>query len=289
MTLSAKQGSGDRRRTIRQLAAYFGLTFAITWGLGALIIFARPQLEAVVGPIRQLNHHWIYFLGVFAPSISAVTVTAASGGLAGLRALAGRLVRPFHPAWLLAPIFIMPAALTAYELAMRLAGSGAGVDLKALALGAPVLAFTTLALVTDPGGLGEETGWRGFALPRLLMLVGPLPAAVFLGLVWGIWHLPAFFLSDLAQSQFGVGWFLAGSISLTVFMTWLFVNVNGNFLIAGVIPHLMSNLLFDAHVFRRDAIQVETTVIALVALLLIGTFGPSLRGWRRDPRVQAAR
>jgi hypothetical protein len=47
---------------------------------------------------------------------------------------------------------------------------------------------------------------------------------------------------------------------------------------------------YDAHVYRAGAIQVETTVISLVVLGLVATFGPNLRGWRRaaTPRVQAA-
>jgi membrane protease YdiL (CAAX protease family) len=287
VTSELEEGPVDRGRTIRQLAAYFALAFAITWSLGALMIFARPRLEAVIGPIGQTNQHWLYFVAVCAPTISAVIVTAASGGWAGLRALAGRFVRPTHPIWVLAAIFIVPAALTAAELATRLAGPGVGIDLGAVWVGAPALAFTTLALVADPGGFGEETGWRGFALPRLLSLMGPLPAAVTLGLIWGIWHLPAFFVSDLAQAKFGLGWFLAGGISLTVVMTWLFVNANGNLMVAGVIPHLMWNLMFDAHVFRGKVIEVETTVIALIALLALASFGPTLRGWRGAARADA--
>ena len=56
MALDSLNGSPRRSDVLRQLAAFFGLTFTISWGLGALLLFARPQLEAVVGPIGPTSH-----------------------------------------------------------------------------------------------------------------------------------------------------------------------------------------------------------------------------------------
>jgi membrane protease YdiL (CAAX protease family) len=271
----------DRRRTIRELAMFFGLAYAITWGLGAAIIFARPQLEALVGPLGQINHHWLYYLAVCAPTISAIACSLMFGGLGGLKALALRFVRPVKPLWVLTAILFWPAALTVYALAADALGHGGGIDLHALAVGAPVMALTTWALVIDPGGLGEETGWRGYAMPRLMTLTRPAWAAMGLGLVWSLWHLPAFFVSGLAQSQFALGWFIVGGMALSVVMAWLFVHGNGNPLIAGVIPHLMWNLPFDAHVFRSDPLRQEVPAVVALAVLLVVLLGPGLDGWRR--------
>jgi membrane protease YdiL (CAAX protease family) len=275
----------SRRGAVRDLSAYFALVFAITWGLGAAFLFARPQLEAVVGPMGQINQHWLYFVAVFAPTISAVVCSLALGGWAGVKSLLLGLVRPTPLIWVAIAILSWPLTLAAFALATHAAEPGGQVDLHALAIGAPLLAFTTLALVTDPGGFGEELGWRGFALPRLLRITSPLAAAVVLGTLWGVWHLPAFFISGLAQTRFGFGWFVFGAVVETVWMTWLYLHANGNVIVAGVIPHLMWNLVYDANVLSGDVIRIEVTALSVLVVGVLVVFGPGLKGWRRKDQA----
>jgi len=52
----------DGRRPSSHLAAYFGLTLAITWGRGATLIFAKTQLEEMIGAMGPINHPWLYYL-----------------------------------------------------------------------------------------------------------------------------------------------------------------------------------------------------------------------------------
>jgi membrane protease YdiL (CAAX protease family) len=271
----------DRRRTLRELTVFFLLAYAITWGLGAAFLFARPQLEAVVGPLGDISQSWLYYLAVTAPTISAIVCSLIFGGWGGLKALGARFLRPVNPVWVAVAILFWPVTLTIAALAMSAAGHGGALDLHALWVGAPVMAVTTWALVLDPGGLGEETGWRGYALPRLLTLTRPLWAALILGLFWSLWHLPAFFISGLAQSQFNLVWFIIGGMALSVVMAWLYLRGNGNPLVAGVIPHLMWNLPFDAKVFTgKDPLLIEVVGVTSLALILVLAFGPGLTSRR---------
>jgi membrane protease YdiL (CAAX protease family) len=240
----------------------------------------------MVGPGHQLRTSWPIIVAVWAPTISAVIVSLTFGGLAGLRALTSRALRPASAVWVAIATFGLPAAILAVGLGERVvAPSGQHfIDLRALAFGAPTLLLTSiasLAVVTN-GGLGEEPGWRGFALPRLLQFMGPLPAAVTLGLVWGVWHLPAFFAQGgfVGQSS-NFGMFLIATVAMTVFMTWIYLHANGNFLIAGVIPHLVANVIGDAHVLARDVDKIEVVVFGAVAAIVLLAYGPSLQGRRR--------
>src|SRR3546814_13856860 len=79
-------------------------------------------------------------------------------------------------------------------------------------------------LFRDPGALGEELGWRGFALPRLLALMYARRASLLLGLVWAVWHLPAFFFSTFSQSPVTFGMFILNFVAFSVFLKCLFVH-----------------------------------------------------------------
>jgi hypothetical protein len=80
--------------------------------------------------------------------------------------------------------------------------------------------------------LGEEIGWRGYALPRLAARFGFARASVLLGLIWGIWHLPLFVLPAHANYGQSFWLFVFGSTALSVAMAWLFVHTRGSVALA---------------------------------------------------------
>ncbi|HLJ52942.1 MAG TPA: CPBP family intramembrane glutamic endopeptidase [Rhizomicrobium sp.] len=274
-----EQDETVRRRATRELVAYFALAFAITWGLGVVVIFFRPQFEAVFGPLGPLITSWPYYVGVCAPTISAVLVSLMFGGLNGVKGLFGGLVRPFKIQWAFVALLTMAGGYAVWGVVERsLSGITPSVDFHALLVSAPLLLFTTANIFVDPGPWGEETGWRGFALPRLLTLHSPLTAALILGVIWGIWHTPAFLASGLTQSGMNFAWFLVGSTCLTILMTWIYVNANGNYLVAGFIPHMMANLLFSAHVVTN--VKIEALVFIVIVAVILAVSGPNLKGFR---------
>ena len=90
------------------------------------------------------------------------------------------------------------------------------------------------------GPLGEEPGWRGFALPRLQHNNGPLWGTLILGLLWTCWHLPDFLTSAQGGGP-GTGFnsflinfpiFLVLVMSLAIILTWIFNNTRGSIFIA---------------------------------------------------------
>ena len=274
-----------KRRAIRELIAFVALTFAITFGIGALAIFFRPQVEAIVGPIGAVSRSWRFFvlfdIAASAPTISAIVWSFVFGGLEGVKNLFRGLVRPVQLRWVVVALLTLPIAYLIWGLAERLVfrdSISSMIDINALLVSAPLMLFTTPIIFIDPGGWGEETGWRGFALTRLLTRFSPLIAAIILGAIWAVWHLPAFLISGTAQSHFSFGWFFARDICLSIFMTWIFVNANRNFLVAGFIPHIVNNIAFGAHAVL--GIEADAVVMISIAALIIVLSGPGLKGWR---------
>lgn len=135
-----------------------------------------------------------HFPGLLGPAIAAYLVTALTEGWVGVRGLTKRLVLVRGPTWRFLGNALSPLAFIALALiAAALVGALPRWGDFALYSGLPPLGLpTVLVLVFLFNGLGEETGWRGFALARLQRRFGALPGALLLGLIWARWHVPAF-------------------------------------------------------------------------------------------------
>jgi membrane protease YdiL (CAAX protease family) len=282
----------------RPLVAFFALTFGLTWGLGACFAIFPAQLTAVFGKVSVTNP--LFILAVYAPSISAILVTGLVYGRAGVRRLLGRLLRwRIGIQWYVA-IFVGIPMLSA--IAMLLSAALAGTPLVAdhwyqLFLLGPtgheivgasraggvwsVIVAILGTFLVDPGPLGEELGWRGFALPRLLKDRSALSAGVILGLIWGVWHLPAFLIGGTPQNSMSFPLFMIGAVALSVLMTWVFKGTGGSVL-ATVLIHWTSNTCTD--LTRTPLALFSVGVLAIAAALVVTIAGPELSG-RGDTRA----
>ena len=80
-------------------------------------------------------------------------------------------------------------------------------------------------------GLGEEVGWRGYALPTLQARYGALLSSVILGATWTSWHLPLFFSPSVGSyNDLSFFVFVAFAVPLTILITWVFNDTAGSVL-----------------------------------------------------------
>jgi len=203
---------------------YFVLAFAFTW------LFWVPAALEAQGLISQLPVP-ATFLGAFGPLVAAVVVTAQEGGRAGLRSLLSRVVRwRVAPIWygvaILGPLLIM---LGAIALHVVLGGQPPSLGLLIGAL--PTLVFVSVYMMITVA-LGEEVGWRGYALPALQARYNALIASLILGVMWALWHLPVFFNPDTLYSNLPFLQFLAYIVPFAVLTTWVFNSTGGSVLMA---------------------------------------------------------
>lgn len=214
------------------LASYFAIVFAWTWGVASLMLFFPDWVTRTIGPIRFSNP--LFYLAVYAPSVTGIALSWVTGGREGLRLLFARLTHwRFGAIWWLVLLLGIPvlAAVTA-----GLAGTATPV----LAGFAQLPMVLPVALLLDPGPIGEEFGWRGFALPRMVERWGMIRAAILLGATWGIWHWPAFLIPGLPQAEMDLGIFVAGTVVLSVLMAWLMFRTGGS-LLPAILFHLAVN------------------------------------------------
>ena len=236
----------------RPFRIYLWLAFGITWGAGGLGLLVGA-FDAAGPPMHPLR-----YLAGFGPSIAGFIMAASTGGWAGVRHLLARAV----PTWAGVPWYA--AVLVGYPAASLAATWLLVPD----SLVRPpswnwLLVLLPLTLVTDTGPLGEEFGWRGFALPRLLARWPPLNAALILGAIWATWHLPTFFISTLSQSRLSIPLFFVNSVALSILMTWLHLRTRGDLLVI-ILLHLIANYCAEIGIPFTAEVCAEVVLAALV-------------------------
>ena len=172
---------------MNSLFGFCALTYAVTWACW-MAASAVP-----FGSTVAWMHGPLILLGVFAPSLVAISLTARADGRVGLTALLRRLFQWRVPArWYLFAVGYMAAIKLTVALVHRIA-TGAWPHFGQDAW-YTMVAATVMSTVVG-GQAGEEIGWRGYALPRLESRVGLAYGSVILGVLWASWHLPLVFMA----------------------------------------------------------------------------------------------
>lgn len=205
------------------LAAFFVLAYALSW----LIL-----LPAGFGLLPDSSAGVLVWLPPLGPAVAAFVVTALTGGRPAVRQLLRRLVQwRVGVGWYLLVLLGIPLI----ELVGAFAVLGS-VPLDDLARNWPVI-FTGYPIyvlyIAVFTGLGEEPGWRGYALPRLQDRHGPLVATAILSVIWASWHLPNVLFGGWTGTSFSL--WLAATIAAAFVYTWVYNRTGGSILMAALL------------------------------------------------------
>lgn len=215
---------------------FFFLAFVFTWGYFWLFL-APLKLPRTV-----------YVLGGFGPAAAAFIVLALSSGTRGVIALL-RSIAHWRAGlqWYLLLLVGLPILnLLAF---LVVPGNLAGFHAPGSQFVMLYLKEIAFSITIGIAPLWEEVGWRGFALPRLQRLYGPVVGTIVLGLLWGVWHLPFFFgpfaqtrpdATFVDQSLALIG-FTIGLTGLSILMTWVLNHCGGSTLMA-----ILAHAAFDS-------------------------------------------
>lgn len=210
----------------RPLAAFFFLAFLLSW------LVQVPLALAARGVIQARIPGFIHYAAGYGPLLSALIVTWLMEGKSGLQSLFRRITRWKVPVrWWLAAF----SPLVVYLLV----GAGLdllrGIPLDLTALGRinflPPLGLAAAPLWFLTFGIGEEAGWRGFALPRLQEKHSALVSTLILWCFWALWHTPMFFYTYQISVIPGM---LIGLLAGSVVFTWLLNSTGGSVLLCAV-------------------------------------------------------
>jgi membrane protease YdiL (CAAX protease family) len=251
----------------RPLLSFFVLAYTLSW------ITEIPLALQARGFVREIFPFSIHYLAGYGPLLSALIVTRITGGSEGLQELWGRMTRwRVKPGWWLvavSPLGIYILAAAALRLiqgqAINLAAMGE-VDYL------PPIGLATIPLWILTFGIGEETGWRGFALPKLQKDRSAFSATLLLWVFWAFWHLPLFFYSYDPSIIPGM---LIGLLAGAIIFTWLY-NSSGSSILMVAIWHGLFNYTTACTSCKTGPIAaIVSTLVMIWAVLVVMIFKPA--------------
>jgi len=249
------------------ILAFFILAFVWSWGIGFAAMQAKPQSATLSAVLMMASG--------FGPSVAAVAVVASVSSGQGLRAWLARCL-DWRMGWRwFALAFLVPPAVMLCALAIHTLSGGVMPALPAV--GRLPMFIANFGLVLLIGGpLGEELGWRGYAMPALAARMNWRAASLIIGLVWGLWHLPLFFMAGTAQAQMPIALFMINITASSVAFSWLFAR-SGRSVWPVIVGHTSLNLWAGLLILPlgagSQAYALVTALIVLIALALLVELG----------------
>lgn len=237
------------------LLPFFLLTFGIAWGVLGLYIFFPAAMAERFGDLS--GEHPLFYVAVWAPALAAFVIVAFREGISGLRRFIARVLAwRCDVGWYLFVLIGIPVVFYA----------GAALKGTLFDNPIPVSAGKALLLALLQGAIKgpmEEFGWRGFALPLLQRTVAPFWAGTILGIIWGLWHLPAFLAGGTQQSGWSFMPFFAGTIAISLVMTGLYNASRGSIFLAALMHFQLMNPLWP------EAQPYDTYFLAAIATAMV--------------------
>ncbi|MBP2190479.1 type II CAAX endopeptidase family protein [Nocardia goodfellowii] len=249
---------------LRPVLVFFALAFVLTW------MWWIPAALIERGTL-PLDLPWIVLMipGGLGPLLAALICSSTASGGPGVRPF---LRHAFQ--WRSAPGFYVLATFGMAAMVLGtvpvhlIAGatwdsSGALAGLIALA---PMFVFTFIL----GGGIDEEFGWRGYALPRLQAELPPWSANLLLGVAWSLWHLPLWWNPAVAQSNLNFPLYLLSTTGFSLVLGWLYNTSGGNVMLI-VTAHTCSNLAYGLQSAAIDPVYqwINVAVMAGSGLLVL--------------------
>lgn len=228
----------------KRLINYFCLTFVIAWLIWLPLVLHGVGLLKLSPGVLELR--WVFIsISAFSPLTAALIVLTREKGSKAIKPFLLKAVDwPVKGVWIVASLLI-PVSITAtahyISIFTRLDQLPKSLIPETFPL--PLMLTTTLyfALVLFLGGGQEEFGWRGYAQEPMQERFGMVRGSALLGLIWGLWHLPLWFMPGAGQIYYPFIAFVIMTTSMSAIIGWLY-NAGGKKLILAILAHAASNM-----------------------------------------------
>ncbi len=248
----------------KPLVIFFLIAFILAWALMGLTVVQNYGWIELAIPIEP-----ILIIGSWIPNIAAFLVIAfvlkRKGGIKKLfKGWIKFKVPGFWYLVTLSPIVISVLSIFVYKFLY-------GVAPVETIVNDPTGLIALVVMITITGAMGEELGWRGFALPWLQSQMNALSASILLGLLWAIWHAPLWFAGLGFEENPFPAYAIIG-VAFTILVTWACNNSRGSLVIASLF-HLTLNI--SVNIIESKALYIHAFLFLVFAVIIVLIYGYS--------------
>lgn len=262
---------------IPQVIQFFLLAYLISWGIWGLLVFFPETMGEM---------YFLIIFGAFGPFIAAAILTRIHQGKDEAKKWRQDILRwRRRGTWILVgglgiPLLIASAHVVIYSVFRGLPQIQTETPWYWLIYAIPVNVYVVFVYSS---GFGEEPGWQGYAMPRLLKTFSPIIACVIFGILWALWHIPLYF-TPLWDGNEPFYLMMLYTPPLAVILTWITQKARGSVMPAVLLHHatnLYGSYLTGTDIFAEpldlNFTEIKTIIYWVVALIIIwrtnGTLG----------------
>ena len=269
------------------LFLFFVLAYLISW-----IIWLPLYLPFFgISGLPVLPYHHAF--GAIGPLTAGIIMTFLEGGREGTNGLLSKTGRYNVPIIWHLIAFLSPSLMIIAGVFIYKATGKTDIEFKEILLYREFPEFTLFSFFLYnliSFGYGEETGWRGYALPKLQSKMHPFLATLLLTVLWAAWHIPLFFYRPgyTSMDVFGVlGWFFS-LLTGAVLLTWLFNSTRQSDFIVAVF-HATIDIAFTSNASTPEVSQYVGMIITFfgIAVLIFTRFKLGFKQRTNEPASTA--
>jgi membrane protease YdiL (CAAX protease family) len=217
------------------------------------------------------------------PLAAAIIVIALAEGRPGFRAWGRRLIR-WRVGWVwYAVALLLPVVIVTLTGLINMALGASAPGLGQLTWSGLLTVFAVRLVNPLDGPLGEEPGFRGYALPLFQASRTPLQSAAMLGVLVALWHVPLVLFGGLSLTG------LPTTFAITFLYVWLFNRTGGSVLLTLLFHNSQGTFTIGSFGFAgADAGRAEWIYFVVVVLTVLATMTLDRGAWRKAPRPATA-
>lgn len=243
---------------------FFITTFLISWILWLPLLLFGDSLFRMAG--------------TFGPFFAAIILTYILEGSAGVKELFKKfLIWKVSIFWYLFS-FLSTAAVVLISIKIYIFTGGQRPQFNDPSQW--YLIIVAFLYVLFLSVLGEETGWRGFALPRVQVKHNALISSLIIGVFWAVWHLPLFWMPGNFHETIPISLFILQGVTVSIIYTWIYNNTKGSLFLAHIF-HAASNISLGLlPILPMDTagdilpLWIAVAILVMVSAIIVLIYGP---------------